>query len=106
MKRKKPDRKARPINEVTEDEVAAVLQAIKDFSGYPRLRDVAKMFPSMHPVKINTILRFLERTKSIIIDSDSYIVWTKSEPERMTLADVAVMSDDLRQYLEKAKDES
>lgn len=60
----------------------------------------------MHPVKINTIVRYLERTKTIIIDSDSYIVWTRQEsPEQMTLGDVAAMSSELREYLERIKDE-
>ncbi len=60
----------------------------------------------MHPVKINTIVRYLERTKTIILDSDSYIVWTRQEsPEHLTLGDVAAMSSELREYLEKIKGE-
>lgn len=54
--------------------------------------------------KINVILRFLERSKTIIVDNDGYIVWTRKEaPDRLTLGDVANMSEDLKEFLEKHK---
>lgn len=100
MKRKKPDRKARPANEITEQEVETFLSAIQNFDGYPKLRDLGKLLPSMSGYKINVILRYLERSKTIIVDNDGYIVWTRKEaPDQLTLADVASMSDDLKEFL-------
>lgn len=104
MKRKKPDRKTRPANEITEQEVETFLSAIQNFDGYPKLRDLGRLLPSMSGYKINVILRYLERSKTIIVDNDGYIVWTRKEaPDHLTLADVASMSDDLKEFLGKNK---
>lgn len=99
-RRKKPDRKARPANEITEQEVGAFLDAIRNFEGYPKVRDLGKMFPHLSPFKINVILRYLERGKLIVVDSESYITWVKKDgPDQLTMADVADISDDLKEYL-------
>jgi len=56
----------------------------------------------MDVYKINIILRYLERLKSIIVDNDGYIVWTRDEvPDLMTLGEVANISDDLKEFLKK-----
>ncbi|NWG37286.1 hypothetical protein [Nitrososphaera sp.] len=102
MKRRKPDRKARPANEVTEQEVDEFLAAIRNFEGYPRLRDLGRLLPSMNTYKITVILRFLERSKAIIVDNDGYITWVrKDKPDDLTLGDVADMSKELREFLAK-----
>lgn len=99
-RRKKPDRHARPANEITEGEVAAFLEAIRNFNGYPKVRDLGKMFPHYGPFKINVILRYLERSKMIIIDSESHITWVRKDgPDQLTIADVADISDELKEYL-------
>ncbi len=104
MKKKKPDRKARPANEITEQEVETFLSTIRNFNGYPKLRDLGRLLPSLSGYKINVILRYLERSKTIIVDNDGYIVWTRKDaPDQLTLADVANMSDDLKEFLEKSK---
>lgn len=102
MKRKKPDRKAKPANEITEHEVEAFLSAIKSFGGYPKLRDLGKLLPSMSSYKITVILRYLERSKTIIVDNDGYITWIrKDRPEGLTLADVADIDEGLKEFLSK-----
>ncbi len=102
MKRKRPDRKARPANEITEQEVGEFLAAITSFEGYPKLRDLGKSLPSMNPYKISVILRYLERSKMIIVDNDGYITWVrKHRPEGLTLADVADMDDELKKILSR-----
>lgn len=102
MKRKKPDRKARLANEITEQEVGEFLAAITSFEGYPKLRDLGKLLPSMNPYKINVILRYLERSKTIIVNNDGYITWVrKDRPEGLTLADVADMDDELKRILSR-----
>jgi hypothetical protein len=38
------------------------------------------------------------------VDNDGYIVWTRKDaPDQLTLADVASMSDDLKEFLGKNK---
>jgi hypothetical protein len=102
MKRKKPDRKARPANEITEQEVEVFLAAIKNFDGYPKLRDLGRLLPSLGSYKITVILRYLERSKAIIVDNDGYITWSRSDqPEGLTMADVADMDEELKKLLAK-----
>ena len=103
QRKKKPDRKARPANEITEQEVEEFLAAIRGFDGYPRLRDLGSLLPSMSGYKINVILRYLQRLGSIVVDNDGYITWTRQEggtgKENMTLGDVANLSDDVKKFL-------
>jgi hypothetical protein len=106
-RRNKPDRKARPRNEMTEQEVQTFLSAIRGFENgsYPKLRDLRKLLPSMDPYKINVVLKYLERSKAIIVDNDGYIVWTRGDaPDQLTLGDVADISDDLKEFLAKEKE--
>jgi hypothetical protein len=78
------------------------LQAIRDFEGYPKLRDVRRMLPSLSPVQINVIAKYLERSGAIVIDADGYITWMRNEdPRQLTLGEVAEMSSDLKKLLEE-----
>lgn len=58
------------------------------------------MAPSLTPLQINVIIRYLERSGAIVIDTEGYIVWTRKEQEQLTLGEVAEMSNELREYLE------
>jgi hypothetical protein len=91
----------RAANEVSEGEINSLLQAIRDYKGYPKLKDLRKMAPSLTPLQINVIVRFLERSGAIIVDAEGYIVWTRKEQEQQTLGDVAEMSSDLKDYLSR-----
>jgi hypothetical protein len=78
------------------------MQAIRDFDGYPKLRDLRIMLPSLTPVQINVIVHYLERSGVIVIDSDGYIIWMRKEGlEQLTLGEIAEMSSDLKELLEK-----
>jgi hypothetical protein len=78
------------------------LQAIRDFEGYPKLRDIRRVLPSLTPVQINVIARYLERSGSIVIDADGYITWMRNEDQgQLTLGEVAEMSSDLKGLLKK-----
>lgn len=101
IRARKPRRKAKPANEVSEGNINALLQAIKGFDGYPRLRDLARMAPSLTPLQINVIVRYLERSGAIVIDTEGYIVWARKEQDLLTLGEVAEISGDLKDYLEK-----
>jgi hypothetical protein len=81
-----------------------VLQAIKNFEGYPKLRELAKLVPGLKPFKLNLVIRFLERNETILIDGDGYIVWTRGETSEMSnLSDVAKLSPEFREFLKNDK---
>ena len=75
---------------------------IRNFDGYPKLRDLRIMLPSLTPVQINVIVHYLERSGAIVIDADGYITWMRNEGlEHLTLGEIADMSSDLKELLEK-----
>ncbi|HYY39928.1 MAG TPA: hypothetical protein VE692_01630 [Nitrososphaera sp.] len=78
------------------------MQVIRDFYGYPKLKDLRRMVPSLTPVQINTIVHYLERSGAIVIDTDGYIIWMRKEgPGQLTLGEVAEISSDIKKLLEK-----
>ncbi|HEV3432386.1 MAG TPA: hypothetical protein VG098_00160 [Nitrososphaera sp.] len=78
------------------------MQAIRNFDGYPKLRTLRKMLPSLTPLQINVIVHYLERAKEIVIDSDVYITWMRNkDQEKLTLGEVAEISSDLKELLKK-----
>ena len=78
------------------------MKAIRNFDGYPKLRDLRKVLPSLTPVQINVIAHYLERSRAIVIDSDGYITWMRNEElGQLTLGEVADMSSDLKELLKK-----
>ena len=81
-----------------------MLQAIKGFDGYPRLKDLGRMVPSLTPLQINVIVRYLERSGAIVIDTQGYIVWARKEQEQLTLGEVAEISSDLKDYLREHRE--
>ena len=79
-----------------------MLQAIKEFNGYPKLRELANLVPELRPFKLNLVVRFLERNGTILIDGDGYIVWSRGEKhESYSLSDVAEFSPEFREFLRK-----
>ena len=63
--------------------------------GYPKVRDLQKLLPALNSVKINTILRYLERSRRLEIDLDGNIIWIrqdKDEANEPSLAEVANIS--------------
>jgi hypothetical protein len=81
-----------------------VLQAIKNFEGYPKLREFAKLVPDLKPFKLNLVIRFLERNGTILIDGDGYIVWTRREISEMSnLSDIAELSPEFKEFLKNYK---
>jgi len=86
---------------VSEGDINALLDAIKNFDGYPKLRDLGRMAPSLTPLQINVIVRYLERSGAIVVDTEGYIVWARKEQDQLTLGEVAEISADLKEYLNK-----
>jgi hypothetical protein len=70
-------------------------------NGYPKVRDLRKLLPTLNSVKINTILRYLERSKRLEIDLDGNIIWIRQEEDEaneLSLAEVANISKDFLNY--------
>ena len=81
------------------------MQAIRNFKGYPKLRDLRRILPSFTPLQVNVIVRYLERSKTIVIDNDGYIIWMRNEDlGQLTFGEVANMSSDFKELLEKRPD--
>jgi hypothetical protein len=59
------------------------------------------MAPSLTPLQINVIVRYLERSGAIVVDTEGYIVWARKEQEALTLGEVAELSDDIKEYLKR-----
>lgn len=59
------------------------------------------MVPTLTPLQINVIVRYLERAGAIVIDAEGYIVWARKEQEQLTLGEVAEISSDLKDFLDK-----
>lgn len=58
----------------------------------------------LDPIKINTILKYLERSGRLQIDLDGNIVWIRSDNEvnHISFAEAANMSDDFKKYFQDA----
>jgi hypothetical protein len=60
------------------------------------------MLPSLTPLQVNVIIRYLERSGAIVIDTEGYITWArKEEADQLTLGEVANISSEFRKYLEQ-----
>jgi hypothetical protein len=99
--RKFSKRKVRPANEITEDDVNFFLATIKSYNGYPKVRDLQKLLrPRLNLVKINTILRYLDKSKSLEIDLDGNITWFRQEntDHHLSLMEAADISPEFLEH--------
>jgi hypothetical protein len=100
----------RPENEITEDDLNVFLTTIKNAEGYPKIRELRRLLGSkLSLVKINAILRYLEKSKRLEIDLDGNIIWIKEEENannhELRLSEVATISQDfLRHFSTKNTD--
>jgi hypothetical protein len=93
--RKFSKRKVRPANEITEDDLNFFLTIIKSYNGYPKVRDLQKLLgPRLNLIKIHTILRYLDKSKSLEIDLDGNIIWFRQENtnDHLSLVEAAIIS--------------
>ena len=78
-----------------------MLRAIKEFDGYPRLRELGGMVPSLSALQVKVIVHYLERNGAIMIDGGGHIVWTRTERQNLTLGEVAEFGRDVKEYLDR-----
>ncbi len=88
-----------PVNEITQEELDIFLNTIEQSSEYVRIRHLQKIFrDKLDPIKINTILKYLERSKTINVDLDGNIIWIKSDVNRqLTFWEKASIKNDLKE---------
>ncbi|MGC1928393.1 MAG: hypothetical protein WA667_05415 [Candidatus Nitrosopolaris sp.] len=70
-------------------------------NGYPKVRDLQKLLPTLNSVKINVILRYLERSRRLEIDLDGNIIWIRQDKDKaneLSLAEAANISKDFLNY--------
>jgi hypothetical protein len=78
--RKFPKRKVQAANEIMEDELNFFVTSLQRYKGYPKVRDLQKILgPRLNLIRINTILRYLVKSKSLEIDLDGNIIWFRQE---------------------------
>ena len=105
LKKKKPE----ASNDISEREIGIFINSIKNVDGYPKIRDLQKIVPSLNLVKIHTILKYLQRSKRLIVDNDGYIVWIKEDNFNKfssSFSDVANISKDFAEYVTLRKIEA
>ena len=98
LKKKKPQ----ASNEISDNEIDIFIDTIKNVGGYPKVRDLQKIIPSLNLLKIQTILKYLQRSKKLIVDEDGYIVWIQEDNSNKSgnnLSDVANITKDFAEYL-------
>jgi hypothetical protein len=75
---------------------------IKKIEGYPKVRELQKLLrPQLDLAKINSILRYLQRSKRLEVDLSGNIIWIRSEATTtplMNFAEVANASDEFLKY--------
>jgi hypothetical protein len=73
--------------------------------GYPKIRDLQRLLkPRLDLFKINTILRYLERSKRLETDLDGNIIWmreNKQNTNKLSLAERAKMSKGFSDFFTK-----
>jgi hypothetical protein len=82
------------------------LTAIRAIEGsYPKIRDLQKLLrPRLDLFKINTILRYLERSKMLETDLDGNIIWIREDrnnANRLSLAERANVSKEFLDFFSK-----
>ncbi len=88
----------------TEAEVDYFINTIKNVKPFPKLRDLKKILsPTLSLDKINAILKYLERSKLIIIDLDGNIVWIRNNnmKEDSNLSETANFSKEFIEHFGK-----
>ena len=95
-----------PSYEITEEDINYFLKAIRAVEGsYPKIRDLQKLLrPRLDLFKINTILRYLERSKRLETDLDGNIIWIREDSNnanQLSLAERANVSREFLDFLSK-----
>jgi predicted Rdx family selenoprotein len=107
--KKSTKKRPRPSNEISEDEISYFLDKLKEFGGLPKVRDLRKLLrDGLDPTKVDTILKYLERSGRLQIDLDGNIIWIrrdKEEVNQISFAEAANISADFLKYFSKKSED-
>jgi hypothetical protein len=78
---------------------------LQGITPYPKIRDLNKVFKNkLSPVKVNIILRYLERSKTVELDLDGNVIWIRDdEDNQTTLCERATFSSAFIEYIKTNK---
>ena len=93
-------------NEITDEDINYFLTTLRKVEGgYPRIRDLRRILePRLNLFKINTILRYLERSKRLQTDLDGNIIWIREDnnnANQLSLGERAYVSKEFLDYFSK-----
>lgn len=93
-------------NEITDEDINYFLITLRKVEGgYPRIRDLRRILePRLNLFKINTILRYLERSKRLQTDLDGNIIWIREDnnnANQLSLGERAYISKEFLDYFSK-----
>lgn len=104
-KNSKPTTKKTTAYQITEAEVELFLKTLQDITPYPKIRDLNKVFKNkLSPLKVNIILRYLERSKTVELDLDGNVIWIREhENNQVDLCERATFSSAFIEYIKTNK---
>ena len=65
------------------------------------MKELGKLVPVLSPTQIHATVSCLERSGAITIDIDGHIVWLRQNRDRLTLGEVAKISPDVLDLVDK-----
>lgn len=90
-----------PVNEIKQEDITLFLSTIQQSKEYTKVRDLQKILRgNLNSIKVNTIFKYLVRSKIIEVDLDGNIIWIKKTENNQTrFWEMASISKDFRKLL-------
>ena len=78
---------------------------LRSITPYPKIRDLNKVFKNkLSPIKVNIILRYLERFKTVEVDLDGNVIWIRENDNyEAALHERATFSSEFIEYIKTNK---
>ena len=74
-----------PVNEIKQEDITLFLNTIQQSKEYTKVRDLQKILKgNLNSIKVNTIFKYLVRSKIIEVDLDGNIIWIKKTENNQT----------------------
>jgi hypothetical protein len=92
-------------NQITEGEIELFLKTLQGITPYPKIRELNKVFKNkLSPLKVDIILRYLEKSKTIELDLDGNVIWIREdENNQAALCERATFSSAFIEYIKTNK---
>jgi len=81
------------------------LDTLRELPPYPKVRQLSTIFKNkLEPLKVHLILKYLERDKSLEIDLDGNIIWTRGQEDKSnTFFEKAVFTQEFKEHIKERK---